>query len=200
MGCWGITAFESDAGLDAVGFIRDYLPEDGKLDLEQVLETMGQDSWNAPSDVTDGESHTSPMALAEVIVKFLDHNLEGLDYDGDWAEQDQRFSAVTSFTAPRDSVQWLRGYISDTLKNARENAAADARHGSKWGGWFEEKDWLGWQDHMEKLVSRLDMLLAAPEGILELITPQGQENGPKANMGSENSSPDTGMNGQMFGR
>ena len=31
MGCWGITAFESDAGLDAVDFIRNNLPEDGKL-------------------------------------------------------------------------------------------------------------------------------------------------------------------------
>lgn len=30
MGCWGITAFESDEGLDALGCIRKNLPKDGK--------------------------------------------------------------------------------------------------------------------------------------------------------------------------
>ena len=40
MGCWGITAFESDAGLDAVDFIRNNLPEDGKLQVQRVLEEL----------------------------------------------------------------------------------------------------------------------------------------------------------------
>ena len=47
-GCWGITAFESDEGPDAVEFIRENLPEDGKLELEALLEALKQDSWNAP--------------------------------------------------------------------------------------------------------------------------------------------------------
>ena len=48
MGCWGITAFESDEGLDAVEFIRESIPEDGKAGSETLVETLGQDSWNAP--------------------------------------------------------------------------------------------------------------------------------------------------------
>ena len=48
MGCWGITAFESDEGLDAVEFIRESIPEDGKLELETLVETLKRDSWNAP--------------------------------------------------------------------------------------------------------------------------------------------------------
>ena len=63
MGCWGITAFESDAGLDAVDFIRNNLPEDGKLQVQRVLEELQQDDWNRPDNPKDGPSHTSPMAL-----------------------------------------------------------------------------------------------------------------------------------------
>ena len=53
MGCWGITAFESDAGLDAVGLIRKNLPEDGRLELEKLIAELKRDSWNAPPDVCD---------------------------------------------------------------------------------------------------------------------------------------------------
>lgn len=51
MGCWGITAFESDAGLDAVCCIRRSLPKDGKLELDAVIQRLQQDSWNRPADV-----------------------------------------------------------------------------------------------------------------------------------------------------
>ena len=37
MGCWGITALESDNGLDAVGCVRYNLPADGQLDLGDCL-------------------------------------------------------------------------------------------------------------------------------------------------------------------
>ncbi len=81
MGCWGITAFESDAGLDAVEFIRRNLPEDGKLELGKIIEALRQDKWNAPPDVKDAESHSSPMVLAEILVKFLDRDIGSLDFD-----------------------------------------------------------------------------------------------------------------------
>jgi len=182
MGCWGITAFESDAGLDAAGFIRDNLPEDGKLELGKIIEAMRQDEWNAPPYAALGESHTGPMALAEIMVKFLDRDISDLDYDEEWAKGDNKFSSVTSFTATRKSVQWLRDYLSDTLKNAKENATSRAKYGnSEWdkqGGWREKKKWHGWQNHMSTLVSRLDTLLASPEKQFELIPPQEQTSGP----------------------
>lgn len=169
MGCWGITAFESDTGLDAAQLIRKNLPEDGRLELEKLLEVLRQDSWNAPPDVMDGESHTGPLALAEIVVKFLDRDMEGLDYSGEWAVQDKKFSSVISFSASKESVRWLRDYISDTLKYARENAA----DGRKWGGWFEEKDWIGWQEHMEGLAERLEALLVPTESHIQLLSSQG---------------------------
>lgn len=166
MGCWGITAFESDAGLDAVSLIRGCLPENGHLKLENILEVLRKDGWNAPPDVTDGEAHTSPMVLAEVMVKFLDRNLEGLDYGGEWAVQDKKFNTITSFTASRDSVQWLRDYLGDTLQYAMKKA----EEGHKWGGWFQKKDWMDWQNHMAVLIGRLDGILAAEGSTLELYS------------------------------
>lgn len=184
MGCWGITAFESDSGLDAVGFIRINLPEDGKLELGKIIEamrTVDGAEWYVP-DAANGESHTGPMALAEIMAMFLNGDTCDLDYDEEWAADDNKFSSVTSFTADKESVQWLRGYISDTLKYSLENAEYRAQHGTrecdKRGGWREEKDWHGWQDHMSTLVSRMDTLLALPESQIELIRPQEQANGP----------------------
>lgn len=60
MGCWGITAFESDAGLDAVDFIRNNLPEDGKLQVQRVLEELQQDDWNRPDNPKDGAVSYQP--------------------------------------------------------------------------------------------------------------------------------------------
>ena len=168
MGCWGITAFESDAGLDAVQMVRKNLPEDGRLELEKLIEVLRQDGWSAPPDVTDGDSHTSPMALAEIVVKFLDRDMDELDYSEKWAAQDRKFSSITSFSASKESVQWLHDYISDTLKYAKENAAGSR----KWSGWFEEKNWIGWQKHMEGLADRLEVLLAFSENRIELLSSQ----------------------------
>lgn len=40
MGCWGITAFESDSGLDSVDFIRENLLNNEKLELEKIIEAL----------------------------------------------------------------------------------------------------------------------------------------------------------------
>lgn len=175
MGCWGITAFESDAGLDSVDYIRCILPQDGKLELGKIIEALKEDDVRLP-DVQDAESHTSPMALAEIMVNFIDGNAGGMDYDGAWAAEDNKFGSISSFTASIESVQWLRNYLSDTLKYARENEKFQAEHGTKWNGWFEEKDWIGWQEHMISLVSRLDTLIQlSASQTIDLLSPQIQE-------------------------
>lgn len=174
MGCWGITAFESDAGLDSVDYIRRILPEDGRLELGELIDSLRKDEVRLP-DVQDAESHTSPMALAEILVKFLDQDMSGLDYDDEWAAKDKKFSGITSFTASRESAQWLRDYVSDTLRYAKESAEFRAGSSEKWGGWFQEKDWIGWQAHMAALVSRLDTVLESQTEQIELIPPQEQQ-------------------------
>lgn len=172
MGCLEITAFESDAGLDAIDFIRRNLSEDGKLYLEKIIEALCQDKWNVPAHTKNAESHTSLMALAEMLVKFLDRDIDDLDYKESWTANDRKFSAITSFTASRESVLWLRDYISDTLEQARENAKFRVQYGEKCRDWFKEKDWIGWQEHMTALVNRLETLLESQENHFELISPQ----------------------------
>ena len=172
MGCWGITAFESDEGLDAVEFIRRRLPEDGKLELETLLEALKRDSWNAPPDVEMAGAHTSVMALAELTLKFVDGDVKSLDDEEDWDREEHKFCSVTSFTASGETVHWIRNYIFDTLHAIKKYAESQPGDGAKWGGWFEEKNWVGWQKHMAELVSRLDTLLESSEAEIELITLQ----------------------------
>ena len=181
MGCWGITAFESDEGLDAVEFIRESLPEDGKLELEALLEALKQDSWNAPPEVETAGSHTSVMALAELMLKFVDRAVKSLDNEEDWNTEDHKFDSIISFTAHRETVQWIRNYIFDTLRSVKKHARFQAENGEKWGGWFEEKNWIGWQEHMAELISRLDILLESSEGKIELIPLQRPEYQEKEN-------------------
>ena len=84
----------------------------------------------------------------------------------------------TAVTADKESIVWLRDYLSDTLNCRRRFAELDAQKGEYYGGWFEEKDWIGWQKHMENLISRLDELIAQPEQEIEFIKTQTmKENG-----------------------
>ena len=172
MGCWGITAFESDEGLDAVEFIRESIPEDGKLELETLVETLKRDSWNAPPEVETAGSHTSVMVLAELMLKFVDGDVKSLDSEEDWNREEHQFCSVTSFTASKETVHWIRNYLFDTLHHVKKHAGSQTEDGGKWGGWFEEKNWIGWQEHMTELVSRLDTLLESSEAEIELITLQ----------------------------
>ena len=169
MGCWGIRAFESDAGLDAVDSIRQNLPADGKLELKTMLALLQSDDWCSPPEPAEGHSHTSPMALAELMVKFMDQNLEGLDYDDPQLAQEKKFASITSFTADRESIQWVKKYLSATLRHSRIIAEFQAKEGQPRGGWFDEKDWFGWQTHMEQLIGRMDQLLCSSEPVIQLI-------------------------------
>lgn len=173
MGCWGIMALQSDSGLDAVLLIQECLPEDGNLSLDQVITWLQSDDWNAPAEVTDGESHSSPMAVAEIVMKFLDGEAGSLDGGG----EEKKFSSVASFTASKDSLQWLKQYLSETLRYSREHAAAKEGTNRSWNGWFQKEDWLHWQAHMEGLIGRLTELLERSEDQIELVPRMGQEMG-----------------------
>ena len=171
MGCWGITAFESDAGLDAVDYIRHILPEDGELDLGKIIETLKADDVRLP-DTQNAESHSSPMALAEIIVKLVDHDMGSLDYDDEYFAGEKKFADLTSFSASKESLRWLRDYLVDTLQSARKWAGREGN----WNGWFEEKNWIGWQEHLATLVGRLDGLLAEQGNTIDLLTVHQPEN------------------------
>ena len=68
-------------------------------------------------------------------------------------------SEKSSFTASKESLQWVREYLSETLFYSRKCAKEQEKSGVLWGGWFQERDWKHWQAHMEKLIGRMDELL-----------------------------------------
>lgn len=169
MGCWGITAFESDSGLDAVETIRHVLPKDGNLELAAVIETLRQTAGELP-DVELAHSHSGPIALADIIAKFVDGDISRLDYDDEAWEQDGKFKEIHTFTAAKETLAWLRAYVADTLKIRVAAAAESAKSGCptdydyrpEWGGWREERDWMEWQKYLQSLIATLDTLLAEP--------------------------------------
>lgn len=186
MGCWGITAFESDAGLDVIGSIRKELPKDGELMLQSLLEAIRSSKWRELSDPQLGDSHTSPLAVAELIFKIQDGDYAAVDYEEDWAKNDNKFQGLSSFTADKESILWLKDYLTETLAASRRNAE-NTEHFDKifktYNGWFEEKDWIGWQQHMETMIERLGELYARPGDKIELLPlEQMQEDAPVLSM------------------
>jgi hypothetical protein len=143
MGCWGISALQSDSGLDAISYVRKKLLWEGRLDLDTVIDTLQKSSWNRPPEASEGLSHTSFMAVAELIVLYLNKDAASLDYVGQWSEKDGKFASIQSFTASKESLAYLRDYLSDSLRYAKENAKCKAEHEEMWGGWFEEENWIG---------------------------------------------------------
>lgn len=172
MGCWGITALESDAGLDALDMIRAQIDVNGSLKLEEVLERMKKNEWNAPPDVRRCNPHTSPMMLAEVMVKCIDGNAEDLDFK-EMYPKEKRFSSLSAFSVSKEEIRWLRDYLKDSLKFSCERAETVERC-----GWFKKKDWIGWQEHMKDLITRMDILLASDleSGELTELHTSGVEN------------------------
>ena len=105
MGCWGITALESDNGLDAVRCVRYNLPADGQLDLGEMLERLKKDRWNAPCDVKLGCAHTSPMVRHLVYsIKGFSPGTPGLPCGHFEIRQDQSGAADQSRRAARRLV------------------------------------------------------------------------------------------------
>ena len=91
------------------------------------------------------------MALAEIVVSILTVIPAVWTMMRSGRAEDNKFRSITSFTASRASLRELRDYLADTLKYARIRAERQIKAGELPGGWFDPKDWDGWQKHMEAL-------------------------------------------------
>lgn len=183
MGAWGITAFESDAGLDVIGVIRKGLPKDGRLTLKNLLESLQNSEWSAADDPQLGHSHTSPLAVTELIFKIQDNDYTSVDYEEDWAKEYPRFQDLSSFTADKESLLWLKDYLTKNLAAARNNAANYTDPFDPYNGWFYKENWEGWQQHMETMIERLGELYERPGDEIDLFpADQEQEDAPTLSM------------------
>ncbi len=169
MGAWGTTAFESDAGLDVVSAIRNSLPDDGRLTLHSILESVKSSEWRDLAEPQLGNSHTSPLAVTELIFRIQDGNYTSLDYEDALSQKDKKFKDLSSFTADKESILWLKDYLTENLKAARNNAATSTDPANPYNGWFYKENWDGWQTHMESLIERLGDLLERPVDEINLL-------------------------------
>lgn len=183
MGAWGITAFESDAGLDVIGEIRNGLPKDGRLTLKNILEFLQNSEGGAVDDPQLGHSYTSPLAVTELIFKIQDNDYTSVDYEGDWAKEYPRFQDLSSFTADKESLLWLKDYLTKNLAAARNNAANYTDPVDPYNGWFYKENWESWQNHMETMIERLGELYERPGDEIDLFpADQKQEDVPTLSM------------------
>jgi predicted RNA-binding protein with EMAP domain len=65
------------------------------------------------------------MAVAELIVKFQEKDFSALD----GIRGDKKFSSLSSFTASKESLQWVREYLSETLFYSRKCAKEQEKSG-----------------------------------------------------------------------
>lgn len=165
MGCWGITALESDTGLDVIEMIRDNITEDQRLDMDQALHILKADFSECIPDVKRGIPHTGPMMILEVICMYLDGRCRSIDWP--WEPTNRCFSELTSLSISKKTLQEISGYLRETLLYSRENARNP--DGRKWNGWIHEKDWKAWQSYMEALIERVNALMDLAGDPIEFV-------------------------------
>ena len=122
-------------------------------------------------EVSGGQSDPDDPVTVQFHIDGTTYTVSNVYYDEEWAAEDNKFRSITSFTASRASLRELRDYLADTLKYARIRAERQIKAGELPGGWFDPKDWDGWQKHMEGLIHRLDGVLALEGSTLELAHP-----------------------------
>ncbi|WP_405104481.1 DUF4259 domain-containing protein [Paenibacillus sp. FSL K6-1217] len=141
MGAWGITALESDEGLDLVAAIEDMLPRD-TLDLGELMTKFGEDHF-----LYDG----TVLALAELYIEFLEKGR--LDYDHE--EKVRSLTQVRAFTADRISLGALLEHLNVIWTDIEGDCEGDLAE-----LWRESPSWDEWRAHVQQLIAKLDARLA----------------------------------------
>ena len=171
MGCFGVRAFDSDDGMDAIDTLRASLPPAGiAFELKAAIRTL-LDTPDMVPDANKGLMHAGPVALTELLIRYKDGSVDVLDSDD---EEPIKFAAVEALIVDHRSVSWMHDYLSNILRvrveyaDRQEKESGDDR--TSWGGWREKSDWLLWQKHMAKLMGFLDtLILKAKDGPFDLL-------------------------------
>lgn len=171
--CQQATVITDFSDLDAIGRQHYMTMQGGGCRIEE-LERLDGRKFALDLILNHLEGRITPYGVVYDNGMKLEQLYDGRHfpcYDEEWAAEDNKFRSVTSFTASRASLRELRDYLADTLKYARIRAEWQIKAGELPGGWFDPKDWDGWQKHMEGLIHRLDGVLALEGSTLELAHP-----------------------------
>jgi hypothetical protein len=156
MGAWGHKALESDAGLDVVDFITDYIcskypnNEPVVLTLSELVSSMKEDGFFGQTfDDIDFFYDNSAMALTELYLMF--RTTGALEYEDEDDETKDLKKRVKGFEGDQKSFDFLLQYLTD-IKNEVPDEDGEREIVELWkdSSVYEE-----WDENLDSLISGL---------------------------------------------
>jgi Domain of unknown function (DUF4259) len=158
MGAWGLTALESDQGLDVVDFVKRFVSnikaEPVNLDTAELIDAMKKDGFFGQNfEEVDFYFDNSAMALAELYLMFK-HSGK-LDYEDENQSQDLA-KRVKSFVADKAALSFILRYLNDIKLNEIKSEKPD-KHGNREiiELWRESNNWDEWKANLNNLIEEL---------------------------------------------
>jgi Domain of unknown function (DUF4259) len=153
MGAWGITALESDQGLDVVDFVKRFVSnikaQPVNIDMAELINAMKKEGFFGRNfEEVDFYFDNAAMALAELYLMFK--HTGKLDYDDENQSQDLA-KRVKSFVADKAALSFILQYLND-IKSEKPD---------KYGNreiielWRESGSWDEWKANLTNLIEEL---------------------------------------------
>ncbi len=156
MGAWGYKALESDAGLDVVDFISDYISTKYPtttpvhLTLSALISTMKESGFlGATFTDIDFYYDNTAMALAELYLMFK--TTGQLAYENEEEETRDLKKRVVAFTADKTSIRFLLQYLTD-IKNEVPDEEGSREIVLLWK---DAASYPQWEKHLNDLIEAL---------------------------------------------
>ena len=145
MGAWGISALQSDEGLDVLNFLEETcLPGHTALKLEEIITAMkGEGFFGETFEEIDFFYDQSALALAELYLEWPDTETFP---DGELWSNIQKFTA--SGEALRFLLRYLRGILDEVPDEDGEREIVEL--------WKDSPSRDEWSAHLDTLIQKLE--------------------------------------------
>lgn len=157
MGSWGYKALESDAGLDVVDFISDYIShkhpntEQVSLSLSELIDTMKENGFFGETFTEiDFYFDNSAMALTELYLMFKTTGF--LDYEDEDNEALDLKKRVKAFSGDPESFDFLLHYLRD-IQNEVPDEDEEREIVELWR---ESENYNEWKENLDYLVKEIE--------------------------------------------
>lgn len=143
MGAWGISALQSDEGLDVLNFLEETcLPGHTALKLEEIIDSMkGEGFFGETFEEIDFFYDQSALALTELYLDWLD---TGKFPDG------ESWDHIREFTASGEALGFLLRYLHD-IRDEVPDEDGEREIVELWKNSRDE-----WSAHLDTLIQKLE--------------------------------------------
>lgn len=143
MGAWGISALQSDEGLDVLNFLEETcLPGHTALKLEEIIDSMkGEGFFGETFEEIDFFYDQSALALTELYLDWLD--------TGKFPDRES-WDHIREFTASGEALGFLLRYLRDI----RDEVPDEDGEREIVELWKDSRD--EWSAHLDTLIQKLE--------------------------------------------